>query len=117
MPRSKSSVQHKARVKKVLKQSKGYYGKRKNIYSIAKQSVVRSGMFAFAHRRKKKGDFRAIWNARISAGLREHGLNYSRFINLLGKSNIELNRKSLAHLATHEPVAFKAVVDLAKQAA
>ena len=112
MPRSTSSVTHKKRVKKVLKQSKGYYGKRKNIYSIAKQSVTRSGMFAFAHRRKKKGDFRRLWQVRIAAGLEilEIGLSYSRLINLLKINNILLNRKSLALLASTDPNGFKELV-------
>ena len=112
MPRSTSSVTHKKRVKKVLKQSKGYYGKRKNVYSIAKQSVTRSGMFAFAHRRKKKGDFRKLWQVRISAGLQaiESGVSYSRFIHLLKLNNILLNRKSLATLASIDPNGFKELV-------
>ena len=111
MPRSKSSVSHKVRVKKVLKQAKGYYGKRKNIYSIAKQSVVRSGMYAFAHRKKKKGDFRRLWNVRINAALRPLGVSYSKFINALTKSNVKLNRKVLAYLACNDLVGFKKIVE------
>ena len=110
MPRSKSSVTHKARVKKVLSQAKGYYGKRKNIFRIAKQSVVRSGAFAYAHRRKKKGDFRRIWTVRINAALAPYEMKYSRFIHLLDKSNIQLDRKCLAYLAANDAQAFKAVV-------
>ena len=90
MPRSKSSVTHKNRVKKVLSQAKGYYGKRKNLFRIAKQSVVRSGAFAFAHRRKKKGDFKKIWTVRINAALALHGIKYHHFIHLLNKSNVQL---------------------------
>ena len=116
MPRSKSSVTHKARVKKVLKAAKGYYGKRKNVYSIANQSVIRSGAFALAHRRKKTGDFRKLWAVRINAAVREFGINYSKFIYALKKSGIELNRKSLANLAVEDQAAFKAVVDQALKA-
>lgn len=111
MPRSKSSVPKKARIKKVLKQAKGYRGKRKNLFSIANQSVVRSGMFAFAGRKKKKGEYRTIWNVRISAGLEALGHNYSSFIHALKTAKVELNRKTLAYLASEDPEAFKAVVE------
>ena len=115
MPRSKSSVTRKSRVKKVLKQAKGYFGKRKNLFSIANQSVLRSGMFSFAHRRKKKRDYIRLWNVRINAAVREHGLSYSKFVNGLKKSNIFLNRKSLSNLSIEDKEAFKAVVDLVKR--
>lgn len=117
MPRVSSSVTHKKRVKKVLKQSKGYFGKRKNIYSIAKQSVVRSGMFSFAHRRKKKGDFRKIWQTKINAAVRQYDatMSYSKFIHLLIKNNIMLNRKSLAFLAVYDYNGFCQIVDKVKK--
>ncbi len=115
MPRSKSSVTRKARVKKVLKQAKGYFGKRKNLFSIANQSVLRSGMFSFAHRRKKKRDYIRLWNVRLNAAVREYGINYSRFMHGLKKSNILLNRKSLSNLSIEDKETFKAVVDLVKQ--
>ena len=115
MPRSKSSVTRKARVKKILKQAKGYFGKRKNLFSIANQSVLRSGMFSFAHRRKKKRDYIRLWNTRINAAVREHGMSYSTFMNGIKKANISLNRKSLSNLSIEDADAFKAVVDLVKQ--
>ncbi len=111
MPRSKSSVPKKARHKKVLKQAKGYRGKRKNLFTLANQSVVRSGMFAFAHRKKKKGEYRALWNIRISAGLGDSGLTYSRFIHALKLANIVLDRKSLAHIAAEDPEAFQKLIE------
>lgn len=114
MPRSKSSVTRKARVKKVLKQAKGYRGKRKNLFSLANQSVLRSGMFSFAHRRKKKRDYIRLWNARINAAARENGINYSEFMHGLKRANVVLNRKSLSNLAIEDKDAFKAVVDLIK---
>ena len=115
MPRSKSSVYRKARVKKVLAQTKGYLGKRKKLFSLAKQSVLRSGMFSFAHRRKKKRDYIRLWNVRINAAVREEGLSYSQFMHGLKRVNIALNRKSLSNLAIYDEEAFKAVVDLVKQ--
>lgn len=115
MPRSKSSITRKARVKKVLKQAKGYSGKRKNLFSLANQSVLRSGMFSFAHRRKKKRDYIRLWNVRINAAVKEHGLRYSRFIHGLKLANIALNRKSLSNLAIEDEKTFKAIVDLVKQ--
>ena len=114
MPRSKSSVTRKARVKKILKQAKGYFGKRKNLFSVANQSVLRSGMYSFAHRRKKKRDFIRLWNMRINAAVREHGLSYSKFMNQLKKTGIALNRKSLSNLAIEDREAFKVIVDLIK---
>ena len=117
MPKSKSSVPRKKYVKKILKKAKGYYGKRKNIFSIAHQSVIRSGMFSFAHRRKKKGDFRALWNVRIGAALAGSGFSYSRFIHALKVSNVNLNRKMLAELAARDIDTFNAVVETVKSKA
>jgi large subunit ribosomal protein L20 len=114
MPRAKNNPAKKQRTKKILKQAKGYFGKRKNLLRLAKQSVVRSGMFAFAHRRKKKGDFRRLWQVRINAALRELDVSYSKFIDYLKKANVLLNRKTLAHLAVNDPECFKAVVDQVK---
>ncbi len=118
MPRSKSSVTHKKRVKKVIKQAKGYYGRRKNVYSIAKQSVVRSGMFSFAHRRKKKGDFRRLWNVRINSALAKlkslevPSFSYSKFINQLKMANVRINRKLLCLLTEKD---FNSFAELVKQ--
>lgn len=114
MPRTKTNVPRKHKVAKILKQAKGYYGKRKNLIRLAKQSVTRSGMFAFDHRRKKKGDFRRLWQVRINAAVKEQGMNYSTFIHGLKSANILLNRKSLAHLAVEDPDTFKSIVDEVK---
>ncbi len=117
MPRSKSSVTHKKRVKKVIQQAKGYYGKRKNVYSIAKQSVTRSGMFSFAHRRKKKGDFRRLWNVRINAALDKvkdlkiPSFSYSKFIHQLKLANITINRKLLSLMGERDFASFKKLVE------
>ena len=111
MPRAKSSVPKKARHKKVLRRAKGYRGKRSKWFTIANQSVVRSGMFAFAGRKKKKGEYRGIWNVRIAAGLEGTGLNYSRFMNGLKKAGIALNRKVLALLAAEDPETFKKLAE------
>ncbi len=121
MPRSKSSVTHKKRVKKVVEQAKGYYGKRKNVYSIAKQSVVRSGSFSLAHRHKKKGDFRGLWNVRINAALDqvellgENSFSYSKFINKLKLANIKINRKLLSFLGENDINSFKKIVQFLNQ--
>ena len=114
MPRSKNSPARKARVKKILSLAKGYYGKRKNLLGMAKQSVVRSQMFAFAHRRRKKGDFRRLWNVRINAGLSDSGIKYSKFIFALKKANVLLDRKSLSYLAMKDPEGFSEVVKKVK---
>ena len=114
MPRSKSSVPKKARHKKVLKKAKGYYGKRKNLFTLANQSVTRSGAFAFAHRKKKKGEIRATWHIRIGAALAGTGLNFSRFMFALKKANVTLDRKVLAYLAAEDLDAFRAVVESVK---
>ena len=118
MPRAKNNVARNARTKKVLKLAKGNFGRRKNLYSIAKQSAMRAGMFAFAHRKRKKGEFRRLWHARINAAVRkvDASLNYSRFTHLLSLSGVGLNRKSLAYLATHDEAVFEKVVDEVKNA-
>lgn len=115
MPRSKSSVGHKRRYRKVVKYTKGMRGKRKNVYTIAKHSMLRALSFAFAHRRKKKGDFRTLWIVRLNAALMPYGIKYSRFIHALKKANILLNRKALSNLAIEDAKAFAAVVDAAKK--
>jgi len=117
MPRSVNSVASKQGSKKILKKAKGYYGKRKSVLRIAKQSVTRAAATSFAHRRKKKGDFRKLWHIRINAALHEYGLNYSRFVHSLKKANILLNTKSLAYLAAEDSDAFKSVVEAVSQTA
>ena len=105
-----------ARHKKILKLAKGYRGRSKNCYRIALQRVEKALQYAYRDRRNKKRDFRALWIQRINAGVREHGLTYSRFVNGLTKAGIEIDRKVLADLAVHEPNAFKTIVDQAQKA-
>jgi large subunit ribosomal protein L20 len=114
MPRSVNSVASKARRKKILKAAKGYWGRRKNVYTVAKNAVEKGRHYAYRDRRAKKREFRKLWILRINAGAREHGLSYSQLMGGLKKSNIELNRKVLADLAMNHPEAFKAVVDQVK---
>ena len=114
MPRSVNVVAAKARRKKVLKQAKGYWGRRKNVFTVAKNAVEKGWTYAYRDRRAKKRDFRKLWIQRINAGAREHGMSYSQFMGGLKKAGIELNRKVLADLAMNHPEAFKAVVDKLK---
>lgn len=114
MPRSVNSVAAKARRKKILKQAKGYFGRRKNVHTVAKNAVEKGMQYAYAGRKQKKRNFRALWIQRINAGVREHGMSYSTFMGKIAKNNIELNRKVLADLAMHDPQAFKAIVDSLK---
>lgn len=116
MSRVKRGVTGHARHKKVLGQAKGYFGRRKNTIRTAKQAVEKSQQYAYRDRKRKKRTFRALWIQRINAGVRDHGLTYSRFINGLGKAGIEVDRKVLADLAVHEPVAFKALCEKAEAA-
>ena len=115
MPRAKNRVASRARRKRILNANKGYFGKRKNSIKTAKDAFLRAGQYAFRDRRQKKRNFRALWILRINAAVRQLGMNYSTFINGLKKSNIEINRKALAHLAVHEPEIFAAIVDTAKK--
>jgi large subunit ribosomal protein L20 len=114
MPRSVNSVASRARRKKILKLAKGYFGRKKNVWTVAKNQVEKGLVYAYRDRRAKKREFRALWIQRINAGARLHGVSYSQLIGLLAKANIELNRKVLADLATNHPDAFKAVVEKAK---
>ena len=114
MPRVKRGVTAKARHKKILKQAKGYYGRRKNVYRVAVQAVTKAGQYAYRDRRQKKRNFRTLWIARINAGARANGLSYSRLIAGLKKANVEIDRKVLADLAMNEQQAFAAVVEKAK---
>ena len=110
MPRSVNSVASKARRKKVLKQAKGYYGKRKNVYTVAKNIVEKGMTYSYVGRKLKKRDYRGIWIVRINAAVREEGLTYSQFMHKLAEKNIGLNRKVLADLAMNEPETFKQLV-------
>ncbi len=114
MPRVKRGVQAHARHKKVLKLAKGYRGRRKSVYRVAKQAVIRAGVNAYRDRRQRKRQFRALWIARINAGARECGLSYSRFINGLSKAGVELDRKILADLAVFDKPAFASLAEQAK---
>ncbi len=114
MPRSVNSVASRARRKKVLKQAKGYYGRRKNVWTVAKNAVEKAMLYAYRDRRNKKRNFRALWITRINAGARQHGLSYSQFMGKVKSHNIDLNRKVLADLAMNHPEAFKAVVEKVK---
>ena len=115
MPRSVNSVAKRARRKKVIKQAKGYFGRRKNVWTVAKNAVDKAMQYAYRDRRNKKRTFRALWIMRINAGARANGLSYSQFMGAVHKNNIELNRKVLADLAMNHPDAFKAVVDKVKK--
>jgi large subunit ribosomal protein L20 len=110
MPRSVNSVASRARRKKIMKLAKGYFGRRKNVWTVAKNAVEKALVYAYRDRRNKKRNFRALWITRINAGARMHGLSYSQFMGALKKNNIDLNRKVLADLAMNEPEAFKAIV-------
>jgi len=116
MAHVKRGVTAHARHKKVLKLAKGYRGRSKNCFRIALQRVEKALQYAYRDRRNRKRDFRGLWIQRINAGVREHGLTYSRFVNGLTKAGIEIDRKVLADLAIREPVAFKAIVDQAQKA-
>ncbi len=110
MPRSVNSVASKARRKKVLKQAKGFYGKRKNVYTVAKNIVEKGQTYAYVGRKQKKRDYRGIWIVRINAAARAEGLTYSTLMHKLREKEIDLNRKVLADMAMNEPEAFKNLV-------
>ncbi|MFM9986241.1 MAG: 50S ribosomal protein L20 [Flavobacteriales bacterium] len=114
MPRAKNAVASRARRKKVLKLAKGYFGSRKNVWTVAKNSVEKALCYAYIGRKQKKRNFRSLWIARINAGVRPYGLSYSEFMGKVHKSGVELNRKVLADLAMNHPDAFKAVVEKVK---
>ena len=114
MPRVKRSVTAHARHKKVLAQTKGYRGRRKNTYRVAKQALTKAGQYAYRDRRRRKRIFRALWVIRINAAAREYGLSYNRFINGLSLAGVELDRKMLAELAVTNKMAFRDLVELAK---
>ena len=111
MPRSVNSAAAKARRKKVLKAAKGYFGRRKNVHTVAKNAVEKAMQYAYRDRKNKKRTFRSLWIQRINAGTRQYGMSYSQFMGKIHKNGIELNRKVLADLAMNHPEAFKAIVD------
>lgn len=110
MPRSVNAVASRARRKKILKQTKGFYGKRKNVYTVAKNVLEKGLGYKYVGRKLKKRDYRSLWIVRINAAVREEGLSYSVFMNKLAQKGIDLNRKVLADLAMNEPEAFKKLV-------
>ena len=114
MARVKRGVVSRARHSKILKKAKGYYGARKNVYRVAKQAVIKAGQYAYRDRRTRKREFRALWITRINAAARLHGLSYSRLIDGLKKSNIEIDRKVLADIAVFDPDGFGALAAQAK---
>jgi large subunit ribosomal protein L20 len=111
MPRSVNHVAARARRKKVLELAKGYYGRRKNVWTVAKNAVEKGLVYAYSGRKQKKRNFRSLWITRINAGARQYGMNYSQFMGKVNKSELALNRKVLADLAMNHPEAFKAVVE------
>jgi large subunit ribosomal protein L20 len=116
MPRTKHSVASHKRKKKVLKQAKGFTGGRGNLYRTAREAVDRAMLYAYRDRRARKRDFRKLWIARINAAARMNGLSYSRFINGLKKSDIEINRKQLSEIAVNDSEGFARLADIAREA-
>ena len=114
MPRSVNSVASRARRKKILKQAKGYFGRRKNVYTVAKNAVEKAMTYAYRDRKNNKRNFRSLWVMRINAAARINGMSYSQFMGKIKANNIDLNRKVLADLAMNHPDAFKAIVDKVK---
>ena len=110
MPRSVNAVASRARRKRILKAAKGYYGKRKNVYTVAKNVMEKGLTYSYVGRKHKKREYRTLWIARINAAVRAEGMNYSEFIHKLAEKNIDLNRKILADLAMNEPESFKNLV-------
>ncbi|MFT6150626.1 MAG: large subunit ribosomal protein L20 [Flavobacteriales bacterium] len=115
MPRTTYSVSSRKRRKKIIKAASGYFGKRKNVYTVAKNAVEKGMGYAYVHRKQKKRNFRKLWILRINAAARLNGMSYSTFMGSFNKSGMEMNRKVLADLALNHPEAFKAVVDNLKK--
>ena len=115
MARSVNHVASKARRKRILKHAKGYWGRRKNVWTVAKNAVEKGWSYSYRDRKAKKRDFRKLWIQRINAGARQHGMSYSQFMGAVKNANVELNRKVLADLAMNHPEAFEAVVKKVKK--
>ena len=115
MPRAKNAVASRARRKKVLSQTRGNFGARKNVWTVAKNTYEKG--LTYAYRDKKKSEFRALWIQRINAAVRMEGLSYSKFMGLVHKAEVNMNRKVLADLAMNQPEAFKAIVAKVKELA
>ncbi len=114
MPRSVNAVASRARRKKILKETRGYFGSGKNVWTVAKNIWEKGQQYAYRDRRNKKRNFRSLWIIRINAGVREYGMSYSEFMGKIHEKNITINRKTLADLAMNNPEAFKAIVDSVK---
>ena len=114
MPRSVNNVASRAKRKRILKLAKGFFGRKKNVWTVAKNAIEKGLVYAYRDRKQKKREFRAVWIQRINAGVRPHGMSYSEFIGKLKKAGIDLNRKVLADLAMNHPSAFEAVIKKVK---
>ena len=114
MPRSVNAVASRARRKKLMKQAKGFFGRRKNVWTVAKNAVQKAMQYAYRGRKEKKRNFRSLWIMRINAGARQYGMSYSQFMGKVKAANIELNRKVLADLAANHPETFEAIVNQVK---
>ena len=114
MPRSVNHVASRARRKRVMQHAKGFFGRRKNVWTVAKNAVEKSFEYAYIGRKLKKREFRSLWIQRINAGARQHGMSYSQFMGHIHKAGITLNRKVLADLAMNHPEAFKSIVEKIK---
>jgi len=110
MPRSRNNVAAKSRKKKIFKLAKGYFGRRKNVWTVTKNAVEKALQYSYIHRKTKKREIRSLWIQRINAGVREGGISYSNFMDKLKKSNITLNRKVLADIAMNDPESFKQII-------
>lgn len=114
MPRSVNAVAARQRRKKILKRTRGYWGRRSNVWTVAKNAYEKGLQYSYRDRRKKKSEFRALWIQRINAAVREHGMSYSEFMGKLKKNEIDINRKVLADLAMNDPKTFEAIVKKVK---
>jgi large subunit ribosomal protein L20 len=114
MPRSVNNVASRAKRKRILKLAKGFFGRKKNVWTVAKNAIEKGLVYAYRDRKQKKREFRGIWIARINAGARLHGLSYSELMGKLKKADVDLNRKVLADLAMNHPAAFEAIVNKVK---
>jgi large subunit ribosomal protein L20 len=114
MPRSVNNVASRAKRKRILKLAKGFFGRKKNVWTVAKNAIEKGLVYAYRDRKQKKREFRGIWIARINAGARLHGLSYSELMGKLKKADVELNRKVLADLAMNHPSAFEAIINKVK---
>jgi large subunit ribosomal protein L20 len=114
MPRSVNNVASRAKRKRILKLAKGFFGRKKNVWTVAKNAIEKGLVYAYRDRKQKKREFRGIWIARINAGARLHGLSYSELMGKLKKAEVDLNRKVLADLAMNHPTAFEAIVKKVK---